>query len=184
LLAGVTGGEALAGQFPTTHGEGRRRHQPMWQDRKRLSTGLTDSPSYPDRSVPVIVALPEPASMADDGMPEAKRTPPREKTQGNYPRLGIVFRLSYCDKENHGWREGPPRPSLPSFDPLARAFTLPAESAQTKKEYSFASASATRRSRRLAGLNPLHDHNRDSLAGTTRSGRLFPDAPNLPVKSV
>jgi hypothetical protein len=23
-----------------------------------------------------------------------------------------------CDKENHGWCEGPPRPSLPSFDLL------------------------------------------------------------------
>jgi hypothetical protein len=24
------------------------------------------------------------------------------------PRLNVVFRLGQCDKENHGWREGPP----------------------------------------------------------------------------
>jgi hypothetical protein len=23
------------------------------------------------------------------------------------PRAGVVFRLGQCDKENHGWREGP-----------------------------------------------------------------------------
>ena len=26
------------------------------------------------------------------------------------PRVDVVFRLWQCDKENHGWREGPPRP--------------------------------------------------------------------------
>ena len=24
------------------------------------------------------------------------------------PRIGLVFWLGQCDKENHGWREGPP----------------------------------------------------------------------------
>jgi len=24
------------------------------------------------------------------------------------PRLGVVFGVWQCDKENHGWREGPP----------------------------------------------------------------------------
>ena len=24
------------------------------------------------------------------------------------PRVDVVFRLWQCDKENHGWREGPP----------------------------------------------------------------------------
>ena len=24
------------------------------------------------------------------------------------PRFNVVFRLGQCDKENHGWREGPP----------------------------------------------------------------------------
>jgi hypothetical protein len=25
------------------------------------------------------------------------------------PRVDVVFRSWQCDKENHGWREGPPR---------------------------------------------------------------------------
>jgi hypothetical protein len=32
------------------------------------------------------------------------------------PRLDVVFCFWQCDKENHGWCEGPPRPSLPNFD--------------------------------------------------------------------
>ena len=36
------------------------------------------------------------------------------------PRDDLVFRLWQCDKENHGWREGPPL-TVPcqSFDLLA-----------------------------------------------------------------
>jgi hypothetical protein len=36
------------------------------------------------------------------------------------PRLNVVFRLWQWDKENHGWREGPPL-TVPGkvFDPLA-----------------------------------------------------------------
>jgi len=36
------------------------------------------------------------------------------------PRDDVVFRLWQCDKENHGWREGPPL-TVPcqSFDLLA-----------------------------------------------------------------
>jgi hypothetical protein len=26
------------------------------------------------------------------------------------PRVDVVFVLWQCDQENHGWREGPPRP--------------------------------------------------------------------------
>ena len=36
------------------------------------------------------------------------------------PRVDVVFRLWQCDKENHGWREGPPLTVLcQSFDLLA-----------------------------------------------------------------
>jgi hypothetical protein len=36
------------------------------------------------------------------------------------PRIDVVFRLRQCDKENHGWREGPPLTVLcESFDLLA-----------------------------------------------------------------
>ena len=91
LLEGVTGGEALAGQFPTTQSERSLRHQPTRQDGKRLSTGTTDPASYPNRSVPVIVALPEPASMANDRTFEAERAPPRQQLQGNYPGSVLSF---------------------------------------------------------------------------------------------
>jgi hypothetical protein len=58
--------------------------------------------------------------MADDSVVMANRTAPRQKFQGDHPGVGVVFRLGQCDKENPGWREGPPL-TVPceSFDPLA-----------------------------------------------------------------
>jgi len=32
------------------------------------------------------------------------------------PRVDLVFRLWQCDKENHGWREGPPQTRPAEFD--------------------------------------------------------------------
>jgi len=59
------------------------------------------------------------------------------------PRVDVVFRLWQCDKENHGWREGPPLTvPCPSFDLLAGAFTLRQSQFPTKKEYCFASVAA------------------------------------------
>src|SRR3984893_14432982 len=53
-------------------------------------------------------------------MVSAKRTSPRQEIQWGQPRVDVVFRLWQCDKENHGWREGPPVTVLrPSFDLLA-----------------------------------------------------------------
>src|ERR1039457_5171064 len=52
-----------------------------------------------------------PAALAGD------RTLPRQEVQRDH-RVDVVFRLWQCDKDNQGWREGPPRPSLPSFDLL------------------------------------------------------------------
>jgi hypothetical protein len=35
------------------------------------------------------------------------------------PRFNVVFRVWQCDKENHGWREGPPLTvACKRFDPL------------------------------------------------------------------
>src|ERR1700676_80274 len=54
------------------------------------------------------------------------------------PRVNVVFRLWQCDKENHGWREGPPVTVLcQSFRSAGRAFTLRLSQFRTKKEYSF-----------------------------------------------
>jgi len=69
---------------------------------------MTDSASHPDAFVAVIVGLAEPSSMPDDRVVAASRTSPREEVQGDHPRVAVVFRLGQCDKENHGWREGPP----------------------------------------------------------------------------
>ena len=54
------------------------------------------------------------------------------------PRLDVVFCFWQCDKENHGWREGPPVTVLcQSFRSAGRAFTLRLNQIRTKKEYSF-----------------------------------------------
>jgi hypothetical protein len=63
------------------------------------------------------------------------------------PRVDVVFRLWQCDKENHGWREGPPLTgSLPKFRSAGRAFTLRQSQFRTKKEYCFSLVAATPRS--------------------------------------
>jgi len=46
--------------------------------------------------------------MANDRMVTANRTSPRQQVQRDHARVNVVFRLWQCDKENHGWREGPP----------------------------------------------------------------------------
>ena len=49
------------------------------------------------------------------------------------PRVDVVFRLWQCDKENHGWCEGPPVTVLcQSFRSAGRAFTLRLNQFQTK----------------------------------------------------
>ena len=49
------------------------------------------------------------------------------------PRVDVVFCLWQCDKENHGWREGPPVTVLcQSFRSAGRAFTLRLNQFRTK----------------------------------------------------
>lgn len=69
------------------------------------------------------------------------------------PRVDVVFRLWQCDKENHGWREGPPL-TVPcqSFDLLAGPSPSRQNQLRTKKEYSFAPLAARSSIRTLAGL--------------------------------
>ena len=73
------------------------------------------------------------------------------------PRDDVVFRLWQCDKEKHGWREGPPL-TVPcqSFDLLGRAFTLATKSASNEKEYYLAPTGARSSIRTLAGLKRLY----------------------------
>jgi hypothetical protein len=52
------------------------------------------------------------------------------------PRVGVVFRLWQCDKENHGGREGLLQTVLPSSIAWL-ALTLLISECRTKKEYCF-----------------------------------------------
>jgi len=96
------------------------RRQLIRQDSEGLAARLTDSAPHPDACAPVIVALTKSPAVADNRVVSAKRTASRQKLQGDHPGVGVVFRLGQCDKENHGWREGPPL-TVPcqSFDLLA-----------------------------------------------------------------
>jgi hypothetical protein len=52
------------------------------------------------------------------------------------PRVDVVFCIWQCDKENHGWREGPPVTVLcQSFRSAGRAFTLRLNQFERKQEY-------------------------------------------------
>jgi hypothetical protein len=72
------------------------------------------------------------------------------------PRVGVVFLLWQCDKENHGWREGPPLTVPAKFRSPGRAFTLRQSQFRTTKEYCIASLAARPSLRTLAGLKRLY----------------------------
>ena len=79
--------------------------------------------------------------MADDRVVAANRTPPRQGIQRDYLGVDVVFRLWQCDKENHGWCEGPPLTVLcQSFRSAGRAFTLPAKSVSNEKRITLCAA--------------------------------------------
>jgi hypothetical protein len=103
LFYGITCGDTFAGLLPATQAEMPRRRQPVGQDSVGLPAWMTDSAPHPDAFVSVIVGLPEASAVADDRVTLANRTPSWQKVQRD-----IVFRVKQCDKENHGWREGPP----------------------------------------------------------------------------
>ena len=95
------------------------------------------------------------------------------------PRDDVVFRLWQCDKENHGWREGPPL-TVPcqSFDLLAGPSPSRQNQLRTKKEYSFAPLAARSSIRTLAGLKRRYGQVvslagvHQELTGQNRSLRL------------
>jgi hypothetical protein len=72
------------------------------------------------------------------------------------PRIDIVFRFGQCDKENHGWREGPPLTvACKRFDLLAGPSPSRHHQIQTKEEYCFPLPAASSRLRTLAGYKRL-----------------------------
>ena len=98
----------LTGLLPAAQAEMPRRRQPIGQDREGLPARLTDSAPHPDAFVLVIVGLAEPPSVADDRVVAGKPDIAAAGGPAGSPRIDVVFRLWQCDKENHGWREGPP----------------------------------------------------------------------------
>jgi len=57
------------------------------------------------------------------------------EAQAGSPRLRVVLRVRQCDKENHGWREGPPLTlAWKRFDLLAGPSPSRHHQIQTKKE--------------------------------------------------
>ncbi len=78
------------------------------------------------------------------------------------PRNDVVFRFWQCDKENHGWREGPPM-TLPcqSFDLLAGPSPSRRNQLRTKKEYSLVSPGTHPSLRTLARLKRQPERSAD-----------------------
>ena len=63
----------------------------MGQDREGLLTGPTNPTSYPDAFVAVIMCLPEPPSVTDDGVLLTAGTPSRHVIQWDYPGSLLSF---------------------------------------------------------------------------------------------
>jgi len=161
LLHASTGGDVLAGLLPATQSKRRRRHQPIGQDRKGLIARSTNPASHPNAFVAVIMGLAEPLSMADDRVVSANRTSPREEFHGDHHRVDVAFRLWQCDKENHGWREGPPRPFPAKVSICWPGLHPPAKSVSNKKRILLSVGEREPSLRTLAGIKGL----RSSLSG-------------------
>jgi hypothetical protein len=162
LLDGDTGGDALTGLLSARQTERRPWNEPVRQDCKGLLAGMTDSAPHPDAFMAVIVGQSEPPSVAGNRVLAAKRASPRQKVPTGSPRVDVVFRFWQCDKENHGWREGPPRPSLLSFDQLAGPSPSGKVSFERKKNTAF----------RWRTRAPTHNIGRLLWAYRTLSSRL------------
>jgi hypothetical protein len=85
LLGRIAGGDPLASLLPAGKAVMPKRRQPIRQDREGFITRLTDSAPHPDVFVPVIVALTESPSVADDRVVAANRTSPRQELQRDHP---------------------------------------------------------------------------------------------------
>ena len=107
LFGNDAGADSVACLLATPQREMRERNEPIRQDGERFPAWMADAAADPDALVSVIVRLPESPSVADDSVVAAQRAKPRQQMQGNY-RFTVVFGVWQCDKENHGWREGPP----------------------------------------------------------------------------
>jgi hypothetical protein len=85
LLGRIAGGDPLASLLPAVKAVMPERRQPIRQDREGFLTRLTDSTPHPVVFAPVVVALTESPSVADDRVVVAKGTSPRQEFQQDHP---------------------------------------------------------------------------------------------------
>ena len=152
----MTGGDPLARLLPAGQSVVRGWRRPIGQNREGLPARLTDSAANPDAFVPVIVALTESPSVADDRVVAANGTSPRQEVQRDHPGSMLSFASGSAIKRITAGVKGPP------LTVLCQSFDLPAGlspsgkvSFGTKKEYSFALLAARPPLRTLAGLKRL-----------------------------
>jgi hypothetical protein len=123
-----------------------RRRRPTGQNREGHLTRPAPAAAHPNPVVVFIVGLLAPLPMADDGVVAAPRTASREQRQRErfHPGVGLVLLLWQCDKENHGWREGPPLTALPGW---IREGPSPSRHIKRKKNTAFCRYPPTPRSK-------------------------------------
>jgi len=137
LLHGSTCGDAPAGLLSTSQAERCSRHQTIGQDGEGLAARMTDSASHPNAFVPVIVALTQPSSMANNRVVPTERTSPRQEAQWDHPGSTLSFVSgSAINRITAGVKARRDR-SLLKFRSAGWAFTLQQSQFQTKKEYCF-----------------------------------------------
>ncbi|MEI7903394.1 MAG: hypothetical protein WCK89_24405, partial [bacterium] len=91
LLNGFPCGDPLAGLLSTPQAVVTGRRLPIGQDREGFPAWLADSAPHPDRFAPVVVALPESASVADDRVVSANWTSARQEVQWDHPGSMLSF---------------------------------------------------------------------------------------------
>jgi hypothetical protein len=91
LLGRIAGGDPLASLLPAVKAVMPARRQPIRQDRESFLTRLTDSAPHPDVFAPVIVALTESPSVANDRVVAANGTSPRQEVQRDHPGSMLSF---------------------------------------------------------------------------------------------
>ena len=120
LFGGLAGRDLLTGLLSATEGIVPGRRQPIGQDREGLPARLAESAPHPNALALVVMTLTQTQSMTDNSVVNTDGASPRKEIQRNHPRVDVVFRLRQCDKDNQGWREGPPLTvACQSLDPLA-----------------------------------------------------------------
>jgi hypothetical protein len=85
LLGRITVGDVLKGLLPAMKAVVAGWRQPIGQGGKGLSARPTDSAPHPDAFVPVIMALTQSPSVANDRVLTANRTLPGQKAQRDHP---------------------------------------------------------------------------------------------------